>query len=368
MPRGMRLDEVPAALPEVLLADDAPLVLESLDFVRREGFPAHPVATRGAVVKIARARPATLPLALVDLGLPRGPHAPDEGPPLITQLLTISLPCARLDYAKVRAWLDRIVALDPAGQYPCLAATRLYGSIREPGKQRVMLQWVYARYSVAPGRRWLARAALNPEIPVRGSAKGAGKTTSLKALLDFIDINDGAIALFGETPSRSKARRQVAFLSERFLPSYYLTGPSYPHVMSGLLTHSFSQQTVTRLCSALELAPAALTQPVRTCSKGMSQKLGLMALLASDKPLLVLDEPLNGLEPKARALVKRELERAHADGRTLFYSSHMLADVQALDSRMVLLHGGRAAFSGTVVECFELFGARDLEQDFLRAL
>lgn len=74
----------------------------------------------------------------------------------------VSIPYSRLDYVTVRAWLDRIVALDPAGQYPFLAATRLYGALRQPEKQRMMLQWVYERYPVDPSRRWrwLAHAAL----------------------------------------------------------------------------------------------------------------------------------------------------------------------------------------------------------------
>lgn len=197
---------------------------------------------------------------------------------------------------------------------------------------------------------------------------GAGKTTSLKALLDFIDINAGAIEVFGATPSQTRARQRLAFLPERFLPPHYLTGEGYLRAMSGLLEHAFSADAISRLCGALELAPEALARPVRSYSKGMSQKLGLMAALASDKELLVLDEPLSGLDPKARVLVKRQLERAHADGRTLFYSSHMLADVQALGGDMVLLHGGRAVFSGTVGECCERFGTNNLEDAFLGAI
>jgi DNA-binding NtrC family response regulator len=88
--QAMEHDEMPSALPEVLLADDDPLILESLDFVLREAFAVHPVTTRDAALKLARARPAPLPLALVDLGLPPDPHAPDEGFRLITQLLTIN--------------------------------------------------------------------------------------------------------------------------------------------------------------------------------------------------------------------------------------------------------------------------------------
>ena len=66
----------------------------------------------------------------------------------------ISVPYARLDYHKVREWLTRIVSLDPEGQYPFLAATRLYGAVRVPDKQRLMLDWVYATYPGDPGRRW----------------------------------------------------------------------------------------------------------------------------------------------------------------------------------------------------------------------
>lgn len=197
---------------------------------------------------------------------------------------------------------------------------------------------------------------------------GAGKTTSIKALLDFVGIDAGRIELFGTPHRKASARRRVAFLPERFAPPYFLTGEQYLRASARLLEHACDAREYVRLCDALELPAAALRRAVRTYSKGMSQKLGLMAILASDKDLLLLDEPLSGLDPKARILVKRELERTHAAGRTVFYSSHQLADVQALGGDMVILHQGHARYAGSVAGCCANYGVTELESAFLAAI
>jgi ABC-2 type transport system ATP-binding protein len=197
-------------------------------------------------------------------------------------------------------------------------------------------------------------------------ANGAGKSTSIKAMLDFTSINAGTITLFGQPHDEAQARRCLAFLPERFQPPYFLGGREYLRSVAALLDEPYDESTACSMCAALDLAANALDQSVRTYSKGMAQKLGLAGVLLSKRQLLVLDEPLSGLDAKARILAKRELERAAQQGRTVFFTSHMLADVEALSNRMGILHAGTAAFEGTAAECCEAYGAVDLEAAFLR--
>jgi ABC-2 type transport system ATP-binding protein len=100
----------------------------------------------------------------------------------------------------------------------------------------------------------------------------------------------------------------------------------------------------------------------------MSQKLGLAACLASGRDLLVLDEPMSGLDPKARALLKQHLMETHAAGRTLLFSTHQLSDVAQLCDRVAILHEGRIRFVGTPLECCGNYDCDDFEQAYLRCI
>ena len=98
------------------------------------------------------------------------------------------------------------------------------------------------------------------------------------------------------------------------------------------------------------------------------RSLGLAACLLSGKDLYVLDEPTGGLDPKARALLKRELKALRGAGRTVFFTSHALADVAEMCDRMAVLHAGRLRFAGTPRELAGQTGAADLERAFLSCI
>ncbi len=197
---------------------------------------------------------------------------------------------------------------------------------------------------------------------------GAGKTTCLKGMLDFQQVDAGTIEIFGVPHTRTEARARLAFLPERFSPPYYLTGGEFLAYMSRLGSVVADGAAERDACARLDLAPEALSRPVREYSKGMAQKLGIVACLLSGRDLLVLDEPMSGLDPKARLLVKRELAELRRAGRTLFFSTHMLADVAELCDRLGVLHGGRLAFVGTPAECLERFPGESLEAAYLRCV
>ena len=199
-------------------------------------------------------------------------------------------------------------------------------------------------------------------------ANGAGKSTCMKVLLDFQALDSGRISIFGTDHRLTESRRPLAFLPERFLPPYYLTGWDFLRFSASLDGSSLDRGRAEKMCTTLDFELEALNRPVREFSKGMGQKLGLCACFLRDKPLLVLDEPMSGLDPKARQLVKAHLGTLKARGRTVFFSTHMLADVEDLCDHMGILHGGGLRFAGGADSCRRQFGQPTLEAAYLACI
>jgi ABC-2 type transport system ATP-binding protein len=197
---------------------------------------------------------------------------------------------------------------------------------------------------------------------------GAGKTTLIKCLLDFCHVDDGRIEIFGALHTDSRSRARLAFLPERFMPPYFLTGRDFLSYMLALDKRSVGEDKIRAMFAALDLDASALDKPVRSFSKGMTQKLGLAACLLAEPELLILDEPMSGLDPLARARVKQLLRRMREQGRTLFFTSHALSDVEEICESMVVLHEGRQYFSGSPQELMRLHGSSSLEQAFLMCI
>ena len=197
---------------------------------------------------------------------------------------------------------------------------------------------------------------------------GAGKTTLMKSLLDFCELNQGEIYICEQSHLQPQARRHLAFLPEQFRPPSYLMGQDFLKYVTSLHGQAYDIKKVLELCEQLDLAPSALSQTVRTYSKGMAQKLGLLGCFLSQKPLLILDEPMAGLDPKARAYLKRYLLQLKQQGTTLFFSTHLLADVEALCDRMAILHAGRLQFVGSPAACCAHYHTENLEEAYLRCI
>ena len=196
---------------------------------------------------------------------------------------------------------------------------------------------------------------------------GAGKSSLIRCLFDFISLDAGSIDIFGRNHLAPAARSPLVFLPENFAPPYYFKGIEFVRYVLKLHRVAYQHDRVQLMFEALDLAPEALTRLVRDYSKGMTQKLGLAACLLAGREALVLDEPMSGLDPKARALVKVQLQMLRARGATAFFSTHALADVAELCDRMAILHGGRIAFVGSPAACLAEYGAATLEQAFLSA-
>src|SRR5260370_39492820 len=112
----------------------------------------------------------------------------------------------------------------------------------------------------------------------------------------------------------------------------------------------------------------ALGKPVRAYSKGMTQKLGLAACFLSQRDLYVLDEPMSGLDPRARDRAKDLLLNLKSEGRTLLFTSHSLADVEEVCARVTVLHGGTMAYAGAPRGLCERYGEASLERAFLKCI
>jgi ABC-2 type transport system ATP-binding protein len=197
---------------------------------------------------------------------------------------------------------------------------------------------------------------------------GAGKTTLLKCLLDLCAVDSGDIKIHGAPNTLQGSRSDLAFLPERFAPPYYLTGNDFIRYMLALQNVPYQDQAVEAMLVALDLARSALALPVRSLSKGMTQKLGLAACLLSGKKFTLLDEPTSGLDPKARALLKVQLRHLKSQKRTLFLTSHALTDVEEICDRMALLHEGTLRFVGTPQELCQRYQTNSLEQAFLACI
>jgi len=122
------------------------------------------------------------------------------------------------------------------------------------------------------------------------------------------------------------------------------------------------------IAAKLDLDPAALGRKVRTYSKGMGQKLGLAGTFLVDVPLMILDEPMSGLDPRARVLLKDLLMEVRNAGRTIFFSSHILSDIEEICDRIGVIHDGRMVFLGTPSGFVAAHGGASLERSFLAAL
>lgn len=197
---------------------------------------------------------------------------------------------------------------------------------------------------------------------------GAGKSTLLKAMLDLTSIDNGRIELFGTDHRQTAARDQLSYLAEQFMPPHYARGDDLLEFIARLQGVRPTRAQIFEECASLELDAAALGRPAREYSKGMTQKLGLIACLVTRRPLLILDEPMSGLDPKARALFKARLARLKDEGGTIFFSTHLLDDVAVVCDRVAILDEGRIRFHGTIAKFSAEHRGASLEESFLNCI
>lgn len=194
---------------------------------------------------------------------------------------------------------------------------------------------------------------------------GAGKTTLIKTILGLKDQSKGDIRVAGHAAGTDDAKKQIAYLPERFDPAWFLNAYEFISFTLSLYGRKFDKGQADAMAEKLGLNLSYLSKRAQTYSKGMRQKLGLMSTFLTGSPLLILDEPMSGLDPLARAQVKDLLVSAKSQGRTAFLSSHILSDMEELCDRIAILHGGRILFIGKPGALLAQTGQAHLERAFL---
>jgi len=181
-------------------------------------------------------------------------------------------------------------------------------------------------------------------------ANGAGKTTSLKILMKFIKQTSGSIFYDKSLgKNRQEIFKNIGYLPERpyFYP--YLTGREMATYMGKLneLNHSEIAQNIKTLFARLNLA-GALDRKIRDYSKGMLQRLGFITALMHSPRLIILDEPLSGLDPIGRKEFKDIIRELNMAEKTIFFSSHIVTDVEEVCKKVIALENGRVFYEGPI--------------------
>lgn len=193
---------------------------------------------------------------------------------------------------------------------------------------------------------------------------GAGKSTTIKLLLHFLKPDSGSLHILGKTVGQEEFRHQIGYLSE--FPFFYdhLTARETLR-LSGRLSGMGEQLITQRISLLLERMNLtdAMDRRVVGFSKGMKQRLGMANALIHDPEILIFDEPMSGLDPVGRHQIKRLIAELKGQGKTIFFSSHILSDIEALCDRIGVINKGVLLYSGELSDF--VTGGESVEERFV---
>lgn len=180
---------------------------------------------------------------------------------------------------------------------------------------------------------------------------GAGKTSSIKVLTGLIRATRGEALLFGRQVHDLEAARRVGYMPENPYVYGYLTPLEFLDLCGRLMGMPGPERRrrTGDMIERVGLAHAA-DRAIHRFSKGMMQRIGLAQALLHDPELLILDEPMSGLDPIGRKEVRDILLEQRKKGKTLFFSSHILSDVEMLCDRVAIVHKGKVVAAGALSE------------------
>ena len=197
---------------------------------------------------------------------------------------------------------------------------------------------------------------------------GIGKTTIIKIILGLLNADGGKVLIFDKDNDNKLAKENITYLPEKFSPSAFLKGHEFLSLSCSYYGKKYDVHEAREICRKLNFDPMALNRRVSGYSKGMGQKLGLVSVFLSRSPLLILDEPMSGLDPSARIFLKHMLKQYRDEGNSIFFTSHILADIEEICDRIGILHDGDIYYEGTVDKFIKTYKTENLEQAFLRAI
>jgi len=194
---------------------------------------------------------------------------------------------------------------------------------------------------------------------------GAGKTTTMNVLLGFVQPTSGAAFLFDIDVRQPIARQRIGYLPELTYYYKFLTAEELLRFYGKIfgLDRITLDKRIRELIKLVELEHAA-NRPIKSYSKGMQQRVGLAQALINDPDLLILDEPTSGLDPLGRMKVREIIQRLKNEGKTVFFSSHELGEVETVCDRVVIISQGQLKVEGRVADLVAKYQAT-LEKVFL---
>ena len=195
---------------------------------------------------------------------------------------------------------------------------------------------------------------------------GAGKTTTMNVLLGFVQPTSGSASLFGIDVRQPIARQRIGYLPELTYYYKFLTAEELLRFYARIfgLSRSETDKRIQQLVQLVELGHAA-NRPIKSYSKGMQQRVGLAQALINDPDLLILDEPTSGLDPLGRMKVREIIQRLKNEGKTVFFSSHEMGEVETVCDRVAIVHQGELKVQGRVADLVAKHHATNLEKVFL---
>lgn len=197
---------------------------------------------------------------------------------------------------------------------------------------------------------------------------GAGKTTTMNVLLGFVNATRGAAFLFGVDVREPIARQRIGYLPELTYYYKFLTAEELLRFYARIfrIPPAETDKRIAQLLKLVELEHAA-KRTIKTYSKGMQQRVGLAQALINDPDLLILDEPTSGLDPLGRMKVREIIQRLKNEGKTVFFSSHELGEVETVCDRVAIIHQGQLRVEGRVADLVKQYQA-GLEVIFLKII
>jgi ABC-2 type transport system ATP-binding protein len=197
---------------------------------------------------------------------------------------------------------------------------------------------------------------------------GAGKTTTMNVLLGFINASSGSASLFGTDVREPIARQRIGYLPELTYYYKFLSAEELLRFYARIfkIPKAERDRRIDGVLKLVDLEQARKRQ-IKTYSKGMQQRVGLAQALINDPELLILDEPTSGLDPVGRMRVREVIQRLKNEGKTVFFSSHELGEVETVCDRVAILHQGELKVEGRVSE-LALQHQCSLEQLFLKVI
>lgn len=191
---------------------------------------------------------------------------------------------------------------------------------------------------------------------------GAGKTSTIKMIVGLSHPTEGSITLLGGSPSSPSVQKKIGFMPESPQFYQYLTGEEFLLMVADLFNLPHKEAKVKAILEEVDLTHGAHKR-IRAYSKGMLQRLGLAQAMINEPELLLLDEPLDGLDPLGRAEVKKIINTLKEKGKTIFINTHILGDVEEVCDTVAIIDKGELIALGSPEEISK--GYKDLEDAFV---